>query len=222
MKSFVGPPVLSDETLQVLVNMKITIKNLFPIAVLAGCIVMTGCCTPPDGYTVIRNHPRFMKTHLDYPSDTSVLRFAATRGLWESDVMLEGVVVRKGTLTFMGSNGSITFTAGHSILIKMLGQQEASFPLCSLNIRFHLYETPLMECQSMIEPHFMQEWFMRNGKGTWNYSPRLTATFSNNFWLIDIPVIQSPDFDGDAGTLNIIPPPGTWGNFQESCSKFAR
>jgi len=202
---------------------KFKLKPLFSLAAaISGCIIMIGCCTAPDGYTVIRNHPRILDTQLEYPSNTNILRFAATRGLWESDVLLEGVVVRKGTVTFIGRNGSITFTADNSIFVRVPGQQDATFPLCSRNIHFHLYETALMDCQSVIDPGFMKDWHMRNGAGNWNYSPRLMATFVNNYWIIDIPVQPSPDFDGDMGNLKIIPSPGIWGNFIQSCSKFVR
>ena len=65
----------------------------------------------------------------------------------------------------------------------------------------------------MIEPGFLKSWLMQYGAGAWNYSPRLIATFSNNYWIINIPVQQSPDFEGDMGKLSIIPSPGIWGNF---------
>ncbi len=198
-----------------------TIKTLFPTALITfATILMTGCSTPPKGYTLVESLPRVMSTQLELPTDTNVFRFAATRGVWDSDVMLEGITVRKGAISFIGNNGSITFTPENTVYIRVFGQQDEAFPLTARNIQFHLYENPVMDCRHMIKPNALKEFRMKNNNGAWQYSPDLNATYRNKYWLIDIPFLVSEDFDGDLGGLKIIPSPGGWNDFSDSCSRF--
>jgi hypothetical protein len=198
-----------------------TIKSIFALAIItASTLFMTGCLTAPKGYTLVESRPRVMATQLEIPSDTNVLRFAATRGVWDSDVMLEGIIVRKGAISFIGSNGSITFAPDNNVYIRVFGQQDQAFPLTARNIQFHLYENPIMDCRHMIKPNALKEFRMRNNNSPWQYSPELIANYHNKFWLIDIPYLVSEDFDGELGTLKIIPPEGGWNDFSDSCSRF--
>jgi len=48
-------------------------------------------------------------------------------------------------------------------------------------------------------------WDNHSQRGIWDYLPKLIAVFSNGYWLVDIPFERSSDFDGDMGTLTIVP-----------------
>ena len=169
-------------------------------------VFMVGCRSAPEGYTVIRNRLRVSETPISFPTDTNVLRFAVRKGSWESEVRLQDVVVRKGLLTFQGNDGSISFTTNNSILVRRQGQTDTTFPMRFQDVRFHLCEKHVMTFQDAIEPHFKEEWLKQNGTNVyWNFSPKLIAVFSNDYWLVDIPFDKSPDFDGDTGRLTVIP-----------------
>ena len=172
-------------------------------AALCFVLSVAGCCSVPKGYTVVRNHIRLFDTPLTFPTDTNVLRFAASKGLWASRICLRDVVVRKGSLTFCGSDGRISITTNNSILAMKHGQKDATFPMQSKWGQFCFdLETHLLHFQNAIDARW---WDDHSQRGIWDYSPKMIAVFTNGYWLVDIPFERSSDFDGDMGTLTLIP-----------------
>gem|GEM_PF-5888870 len=181
---------------------------IITIAVVIAAFVlgsMIGCHSAPEGYTVIRNRFRIFETPLSFPTDANVLRFAVAKRSRQTQVRVENIVVRKGRLTFSGSDGAISFTTNNSIVVSKNGQKDMTFPLFSQSVRFDLFEEHLMYVQGSIDPKSWTKWYEQKGNNVDNFSPALIAVLSNNYWLVDIPIMRSSDFDGDMGRVIINP-----------------
>jgi len=174
-------------------------------------MAVLGCCSAPAGYTLVRNGLRLSETHLDFPTETNVIRLAVRDGAWESKLWLRGTDVRKGCLTFIGSDGDLSFVPTNSLVVRKNGEKENVFPLRTQSVCFNLLsenfpdEQRAMLFQREVTSDVLEKWIKAEGTNIWRISPGLIAAQTNGFWLIEIPFVKSADFEGNTGRLTVIP-----------------
>ena len=169
------------------------------ISILAGCVVI------PKEYINIPNRMRLSTTSLSFPEGTNVLRFATEKGAWQSRIRLRNVAVRRGTLTFYGKDGTVSFTTNNTLTVNMKMLDEVVFPMREQQICFYLDEQS-MHIDGGIDPKAKWKWIEQNGATDLrDLSPSLIFHFTNGYWLVDIPFDKSEDFDGNIGEMSIIP-----------------
>lgn len=178
-----------------------------PLGMTVGAVFLlfAGCVVISSEYISVPNRMRLSETLLNFPDGTNVLRFAAEKGAWQSRVRLRNVVVRKGTLTFHGTDGSVLFTTNGTGVVKMTMLQDVVFPMREPQICFYLDEQS-MRIDGGVDPKAKWKWMEQNKVTDLRaLSPKLKSLFTNGYYLIDIPFAKSEDFEGDVGELSIIP-----------------
>jgi len=151
--------------------------------------VICGCCSAPKDYMLITNRLRVFETGITFPK-TNVFRLAVCKGNRRTSLLLDNVKVQKGTLSFRGVDGSLSFTTNNLMVFRKNGQNDVIVP--QQEVWFRLWEYP----QSI------------STRGVYKddaFSPYLIVSSSNGYWLVDIPFSRSSDFEGCMGRLLIVP-----------------
>ena len=161
-----------------------------------------GCYSVPDGYTLVRNRLRIAEQTLPFVPGTTRLRLAVADGIWESELTIWSITVRKGHVTFHGCDGSISvMTNGHMTVRRR--NTEGVFPPrdASTWIDLDLNGSRAMLFQWSIDAVVCEQ-FQGDIMGL---SPQLICSQSNRLLLIDVPISYSDDFEGSIGGLTLSP-----------------
>jgi len=180
------------------------------------CAFLFGCSTykkefVKEGYVVIPSRFRLSQTEIKNVSNKDTLFFARKSNTRDLKIRIENISVQKGAISFVAKDGVVTITKDRVMILNKKGMKEVVFSMNRSELSFMFLSKYSRFCidifSSGIESKQKSEWidsFLDKKQSIPDIYLNLKTTLMNGYWLIEIPIKKTADFEGDLGKIVVL------------------
>jgi len=189
---------------------------MFFICLICTIFSLFGCSTykkelRKKGYVVIPSRFRISQTEIKDLSNKDTLFFARKSNTRDLNIRIENISVKKGALSFVAKDGVVTITKENIMIVNKEGVEEVIFPMNRNDLSFMFLSKYSRFCidifSSGINSEQKSKWidsFLDKKQMIPDIYLNLKTTLTNNYWLIEIPIKKTSDFEGNIGKIIIL------------------
>jgi hypothetical protein len=161
---------------------------------------MTGCTKSHEQDRLeIRSRLRLKPTPIALP-DSETVKLRVTTGGNTSTLWPQRVNIRRGAITFHGTNGYIRLTTNDTTVIKSDAlDHEVGVKMTpdTQHVRFHLSQAPFQMSINWSTIPSLSEYCKSNSCSYVDFCPKLMSVTNGNSLEVDIPIEKTDDFEGE-------------------------